>query len=121
MTDAIRSVERLQKAPRLELDAGGNPIPCMSNRPGKAHHITAGATHARNTKPFDPATRVIGIFADGGDVYIEFGGSNVQATNTTHWFPGDLYYNFTLREGVTHVSVLRAGSSDVPVHISEMW
>lgn len=114
---------RLKTVTRMPTDAGGNPIPAIQLREDKAHHLTAGAAATRNTTAFDKYTSVISLFVEGtGEgIYLRFGDSTVTATNASHHFPTGVYYNFALKEGVTHVSVLRKGTTDQVVHISECY
>lgn len=116
-------IQRLQNVTRMPIDAGGNPIPAIQLNGDKAHHLTAGATASKNTVPFDKYTSVVSVFVEGSGegIYMKFGDSSVTATSASHHFPAGVYYNFALKEGVTHLSVLRKGSSDQTVHISECY
>lgn len=107
----------------LPKDADNNPIPALRLRSGGAHVIAATNTSARNSVAFDEDTRVISIFTTG-PVYLKFGGASVTATNTDHYFPNGIYYDFAISGGNskgplhTHVAVLRA-DGDCSVYISE--
>lgn len=116
-------IERLKNVTRLPIDAGGNPIPAIMLNDDKAHHLTAGSTSSRNTKAFDKNTRIISVFVEGlGEgIYMKFGDETVAATAASHHFPASTYYNFALKDGVTHLAVLRKGSTDQTVHISECY
>jgi hypothetical protein len=113
-------IDRIANATRMPTDMGGNPIPALMLYDDKAHHLTAGETSSTNTVPFNDNTSVIALYVSGDDgIYIQFGDSTVTATSSSHFFPAGIYYNFALHEQITHVAVLRAGSTDQTVHISE--
>lgn len=105
----------------LPQDADSNTIPALRLRPGGAHAITAGATSARNTTAFNGETRVISVFATV-PVYINFGNASITATNTAHYFPANVYYDFAIGGGptaqYTHLAVLQV-SAGGSVYISE--
>lgn len=58
-----------------------------------------------------------------GPVYLRFGGSDVTAADTDHYYPDGVYYDFALGGGktghFTHLAVLRAGDADCAVYVSE--
>lgn len=117
-------LERLRNVTRLPIDAGGNPIPAICLPAGRgAHHLTAASSASRNTVAFSPYTSIVSFFVEGSGegVYFDFGDATVTATTASHHFPAGVYYNFALKEGMTHVSVLRKGSTDQTVHISECY
>lgn len=116
-------LERLSSATRLPIDVGGNPIPAIQLNGDKAHHLTAGAVSTRNTIPFSKYTSIISLFVEGtGEgIYLQFGDNTVTVTNASHHFPAGVYYNFALKDGVTNLAVLRKGSADQTVHISECY
>ena len=116
-------LERLRNVTRLPIDAGGNPIPAIMLNGDKAHHLTAASTNSRNTVPFDKYTSVISVFVEGSGegIYMKFGDVTAEATSASHHFPAGVYYNFSLKEGITHLAVLRKGSTDQTVHISECF
>ena len=100
-------------------DNNSFPIPCVRLRSGGAHHITAASSENTNTSPFLEGTIIIAIFATV-DVYIKFGATDaVAATSSDHFFPANVYYNFAINPTDKYISVLRVGSSDGMVHISE--
>lgn len=107
----------------LPMDEDSNPIPVMRLLSGGAHTINATAASARNAAAFAAATKVVSLYATG-PVYVKFGASGVTATNTDHYFPEGLYYDFAVSGGggkgaqSTHVAVLAAGSN-CTVYISE--
>ena len=106
----------------LPLDDDSNPIPAIRLKAaGGAHSIAASAVSARNSTPFDDATKIVSLYATG-PVYVRFGGSSVTATTSDHYFPTGVYYDFSIGGGAvphyTHVAVLRA-TSDCSVYISE--
>lgn len=116
------NVNRMVDAIKLPLDAGGNPIPAVAIRPGGSHNITAGSATGTNTTPFRDDTVIVSVFVDGDDgVFMEFGDSSVEATSSSHFFPGKIYYDFALKKGWTHVAVLRADATDQEVYISEKY
>lgn len=89
---------------------------------GGAHAISATtAASARNATAFDAATQIVSVYATK-DVYMRFGGSDVTAASTDHFFPANIYYDFAIGadgEGqFTHLAV-KAVSADGAVYISE--
>lgn len=110
---------------RLPRDAVGQPIPAVRIRDGAgAHTIAATALSARNTTPFEvnpnnPNRAMIASLYATVPVYIRFGTSSVVATTADHYFPEGIYYDFSVNPDFTHVAVLRAGSSDGSVYVSE--
>ena len=105
----------------LPQDADSNPIPALRLRSGGAHAITASGTSARNATAFNADTRVVSVYATV-PVYINFGNSSVTATNTSHYFPSGVYYDFAIGGGTvaqaTHLAVLQV-SAGGSVYISE--
>ncbi|MBK3733613.1 hypothetical protein GAY29_10880 [Azospirillum brasilense] len=97
------------------------PIPALRLRPGGAQSITVGAGSATNAQPFNPATRVIGIYATG-PVFLRSGAAGVTATTADHYFPAYTYYDLSLgdeRTGRhTHIAAVRA-AGDCILYISE--
>ncbi|MBI1425793.1 MAG: hypothetical protein GC149_20400 [Gammaproteobacteria bacterium] len=79
--------------------------------------MTSSGTTARNGTAFGDATRIISVYATE-DVYIEFGGSGVEATSSNHFFPKGIYYDFHIPPGVTHAAVLQVSTGGT-VYISE--
>ncbi|MBI1326467.1 MAG: hypothetical protein GC136_02385 [Alphaproteobacteria bacterium] len=107
----------------LPTDANNNPIPALRLKAtGGAHIIAATASSARNSTAFDSATQIVSLYATV-PVYVRFGSSSVEAANTDHYFPDSTYYDFAIggedTKQFTHVAVLRAGSEDGSVYISE--
>lgn len=109
--------------PKMPTDAWDNPIPALGLRAdGGAHSIAATAASARNATVFPPDTKVISVYATV-PVYLKFGGSTVTATTSDHYFPEGIYYDFAINQDAdnqsTNLAVLRAGSSDGMVYLSE--
>lgn len=106
----------------LPSDAFGNPIPALSLKDGGAHNIVVSASSARNAVPFSSSTKVISVFATV-DVRIKFGGSTVTATAADHFFPANIYYDFAInadpQNPITNIAVLRDGTTDGKVYLSE--
>lgn len=107
----------------LPTDANNNPIPALRLKASAgAHSIAAGATTARNSTAFDGTTQIVSVFATI-PVYLRFGGASVEAANTDHYFPANTYYDFAIggeeTKQFTHLAVLRVGSEDGTVYISE--
>ena len=116
-------VDRLKRVTRMPIDAGGNAIPAICLSENRAHHLTAGSSNSRNTVPFDAYTSIISVYVEGSGegIYMKFGDVTATATSASHHFPAGVYYNFALKEGMTHLAVLRKGSTDQTVHISECY
>lgn len=84
--------------------------------------IAATNASARNATGFAADTQVVSLYATV-PVYVKFGTSAVAATSSDHYFPAGVYYDFSIGGGkvnhYTHVAVLRVGSSDGAVYVSE--
>lgn len=93
----------------LPQDSNNNPIPAMRLKPSAAHTLVAGGTSVRNATAFAGETRVISIYADV-PVYLAFGGEDVAASASDHYFPAGIYYDLAIGGGKTgqasHVAVL---------------
>ncbi len=102
-------------------DSNDNPIPALRLRDNNAHKITVTATSAKNSTSFNAETRVVSLYATG-PVYVRFGGSDVVATASDHYFPGGVYYDLAIGGGdvaqSTHIAVIRADSNCM-LHVSE--
>jgi hypothetical protein len=79
----------------MPVDLNNVSIPALALRAGGAHKISASTTSARNTVAFHKGTRVVSVYASE-PVYIAFGGADVTASNTGHYFPAGVYYNFSI-------------------------
>jgi hypothetical protein len=105
----------------MPFDDNLHPIPVLRFKEDGAHRIEAGSVSQRNATPFDPQTRVVGIFATG-PVFLKTGNSSVTATAADHYFPGNVYYDLALgdsrRTQHTHLAVI-AASDPCIVYISE--
>ncbi len=105
----------------LPVDSDNNAIPALRLKSGAAHAITASGTSARNSTAFNADTRVVSVFSTV-PVYLNFGDSSVTATNTAHYFPDGVYYDFAIGGDQTghstHLAVLQV-SSGGSVYISE--
>ena len=108
----------------LPVDEDSHPIPAMRLKSGGAHVVSASTASARNATAFDVSTKVISLFATGA-VYIRFGGADVTASASDHYFPEGLYYDFAISGGEsgkgpqhTHIAVIAEGDA-CTVYISE--
>lgn len=105
----------------LPVDSDNHPIPAVRLKPSGAHALSATVASARNANGFDAATRVVSLYATA-PVYVKFGGADVVATASDHYFPAGVYYDFALGGDkvphYTHLAVLRV-SADGAVYISE--
>jgi hypothetical protein len=106
----------------LPIDSDNNPIPAVRLKSGAgAHAIAATATSARNSTAFVADTRIVSLYATE-PVYVKFGGADVAATATDHYFPSGVYYDFSIGGDkvphYTHLAVLRV-SADGVLYISE--
>jgi len=105
----------------LPRDINNNPIPALRLKSGGAHSIAVSASSARNAAAFDEATKVVSVYATV-PVYLSFGGSDVTATASDHYYPAGVYYDFAIGSEdtgqFTHLAALRS-SSDGTVYISE--
>lgn len=106
----------------LPTDSNNNPIPAVRLKQSGAHTLTAAATTSRNATAFDADTKLVSLYATGG-VYVKFGDASVTATTSDHFYPNGVYYDFSIGGDnvphYTHVAVLRAGSSDCMLYVSE--
>ena len=105
----------------LPRDTDNNTIQALRLAPGKAHHMTATSTSTRNGTAFDNETRVVSLYATA-PVYLNFGDANVVATDSDHYFPDGVYYDFAIGGDKTlhykHLSVM-AVDGEAKVYISE--
>ncbi len=106
----------------LPRDDDNFPIPALSLRAGGAHAISATAASQRNATPFSADTRVIGLYATE-PVYVRLGDASVTAATTDHYFPAGVYYDISLgnakTDRATHIAVLKAGTNDGTLYVSE--
>lgn len=106
----------------MPTDSNDNAIPALRLKQGGAHHIGASSASARNTTAFADDTKIVSLYATV-PVFVKFGGSTVTAANTDHYFPAGLYYDIALggeqAAHYTHMAVLRAGTTDGDVYLSE--
>ena len=106
----------------LPRDSENNVIPAVRLKASGAHTINATASSARNATGFASDTQVISLYATVA-VYVKFGTSSVTATSSDHYFPAGTYYDFSIGGGkvnhYTYVAVLRVGSTDGTVYVSE--
>lgn len=109
-------------SPKQPLDANLNPIPVLALKPSGAHTIAAASGVNRNAVAFPPTTKVVSVYATV-PVFIQFGLSDVNASAASHYFPDGIYYDFALNAEaesvVTHLAVIRAGTTDGTVYVSE--
>ncbi len=103
-------------------DSDNNPIPVLRLKSGAgAHSITASGSSARNSTPFNAATRVVSVYATV-PVYMNFSDSTVTATSSHHYFPDGVYYDFSVggdqSNHFTNLAVLQVSSGGA-VYISE--
>lgn len=104
----------------LPRDDNGFPIPVLSLRPDGAHKIAAGPVSQKNAAAFAATTRVVSIYATG-PVFMRFGGADVAAAATDHYFPAGVYYDFSVQADqvkYTHAAFLQAATG-CDVYISE--
>ncbi len=105
----------------LPQDLNDNPIPALRLKNGGAHHITVGASSAKNVAAFDKQTRIISIYSDV-PTYIAFGDSSVSATTSDHYFPANTYYDLAIggdnSAHYTHIAVLQVSQAG-NIYISE--
>lgn len=108
--------------PKMPTDANDNPIPALGLKDNGSHSIAVTALSNRNSQAFAPTTKVISIYATV-DVYIRFGGSTVTATNANHFYPSGVYYDMAINQDaesiITNIAVIRAGTTDGYVYLSE--
>lgn len=104
----------------LPIDLDNNPIQALSLRNGGAHAMSVTSSSGR-TASFAADTRVLSVYATG-PVYIRFGGADVTAAATDHYFPAGVYYDFAIGGGKTgqktHMAAIRA-DQDCAVYVSE--
>ena len=106
----------------LPVDSNDNVIPALALKPDGAKTVSAMTSiSTRNATPFDSATRVLSLYADV-PVYIRFGEANVEAGSSDHYFPANVYYDFSIRgngsDHTPYVAVLAAEENGT-VYISE--
>lgn len=102
-------------------DQDGHPIPAIRLKSGGSHTVNTSATTARNSTAFDEDTRVISVYATE-PVFIAFGDETVSANASDHYFPANVYYDFSIggdKVGqYTHIAAVAASAAGV-VYISE--
>jgi hypothetical protein len=107
----------------LPRDNDDNAIQALRLRPNGAHSISATLSSSRNATAFNNETHVVSLYTTG-PVYIAFGGSNVTASASDHYFPAGLYYDFAIGGHKTfhntHIAVMAADSA-CDVYISEKY
>lgn len=105
----------------LPVDQNNHMIPAMRLRKNGAHSITADDTSVTNEIPFAATTRIVSLYATD-DVFIEFGGEDVEADEDSHFFPGGVYYDVAIGGGnvahCTHVAALGVNGECI-LYISE--
>ena len=106
----------------LPRDSENNIIPAVRLKSDGAHSIAVTASSARNSVAFSDDTQIISLYASV-PVHVKFGTSSVTAATSDHYFPAGTYYDFSIGGGkvnhYTHVAVIRNGSTDGTVYISE--
>ena len=106
----------------LPRDDDNIPIPALSLRPNGAHAISATVASQRNATPFAPDTRVVGLYATE-PVFVRLGDSTATATASDHYFPAGVYYDVSLGNAktakATHIAVIKAGTTDGTLYVSE--
>lgn len=104
----------------LPTDRDDRPIQAL--RPAAAHQGTAGDSSTR-IGPFADDTVVISVYARGAIRY-KLGDATVEAAATDHYGGEDerLILSLGSRKGGRHdyLAILRDGSSDVDVEVSEL-
>lgn len=106
---------------KLPDDDNKRPIPALRLKQDGAHSISATSSSTSNANAFDQNTKVVSVYATV-DVYLNFGDSGISADANDHFYPAGIYYDFSIgEEDARHkyLAVLRAGSTDGTVYISE--
>ena len=107
----------------INKDADNNAITALRLKDDGAHSLSVTAAPARNAAAFDPATKVVSLYATG-PVYVRFGDDTVTASTSDHYFPAGFYYDIAISGGAgksaqdTYISALRA-DTDCQLFISE--
>jgi len=106
----------------LPTDANDNLIPAMRLRSSGSHTISALTSgSARTSTAFNTGTRVVSLYATG-PVFLKFGDETVTASNSDHYYPTGVYYDFAIGgdevDQYTHVVAL-AADADCTLYISE--
>jgi hypothetical protein len=105
----------------MPYDDDFHPIPVLRFKADGAHRIMAGGTSLRNAMPFDPQTRVIGVFSTG-PIFLRTGDDSVSASQTDHYLPENTYYDMALGDSRrtlhSHLAVI-AATGTCTVYISE--
>jgi hypothetical protein len=96
-------------------------IPAVRLAPDGAHQLSITNTSVQNATAFDPATRVIGLYADG-PVFIRFGDDNVTADVNDHYLPAHTYIDLAIGGGKVGKATYLAGIAavhDCTLYLSE--
>jgi hypothetical protein len=111
----------MSKQPR---DAANAPIPVLSYRPQTGQALSFSET-AVLSAPFALSTRVISIYTTA-DCKFELGDDTVIAnTANSHFLPTGVYADISLgsdnqaERNARYISVIRAGSTNGTIYISE--
>ncbi|MCM2342970.1 MAG: hypothetical protein NDJ24_00245 [Alphaproteobacteria bacterium] len=106
----------------LPRDSENNIIPAVRLKDSAAHSINATTSSARNATAFATDTRIISLYATV-PVRLKFGDASVTASASDHYFPAGVYYDVSIGGGKVghypYLAILREGSSDGVVYISE--
>ncbi|MBX3504371.1 MAG: hypothetical protein KF895_02745 [Parvibaculum sp.] len=104
---------------KMPLDNLSHPVPALRVRPGGAKQGVAAAATS-TIGPFTPGTQVIEIYA-GEAMRYETGDENVEASATSHFLDAGERLVRSLGDGPdTHLAIIRVGTEDVPVEVSEL-
>lgn len=106
----------------LPKDSNNNAIQTLKFKSGAAHQITFSGTTTRNSTGFNANTRVVALCATQ-PCFIAFGGSDVEATTSDHYFPANTWIGVSIKGGnnalSTHIAALQVSSGGT-LYISEM-
>lgn len=106
---------------RQPVDENGNRIPALQAVLGGSLQLTAGVASSTTAFKF-PNAQVYEIYAPY-DIRYQTGGSDVVASATSHFLAAGERLIRSKGNPVslaTHISVIRVGSSDVGVEVSEL-
>ena len=104
----------------LPIDGAGYPIPALGYLDGGARTVTVTSSSNRTSSTFATTTDVISVCATV-DCFIRLGSNTVTAANTDHFLPANLYQDIAITPTTKdrYLAVIRAGSTDGTLYISE--
>ena len=108
----------------LPTDTYGYPIQALRFAENYAHKIAVAGASARNATAFQPATRVVLVYATG-PCFVRVGGEAVVAVEAEHYVPAGAHLALAVHNHgggrLTHIAAIRAAAgADCTLYVSEL-